>query len=116
MAAATASATATTTHRPLLQTMTPITTVVSIMTLRMLILAFWWDKPFNIVKLLEEERKSNSQILKKDSNSDSNMRARRRLNFAETSKCTVNASMVTLALMPMEPNNSRRRHISQATS
>jgi len=55
-------------------------------------------------------------MLKRDTNSDNNMRARRRLSCAETSRCTEAASLETPAHMLMVPINFRRRLISQATS
>jgi hypothetical protein len=53
---------------------------------------------------------------KKDNNSNNNTKARRRLNYAETLRCTVAASSVTPAHTHMVLTSFRRRHISQATS
>jgi len=97
-------------------TMRVNTTVGSIMTQKMLMLAFWLDKPFNTVKPLEAKRRSNSTMLRRDTNSDNNMRAKRRLSCAEILKCTEAASSVTPAPMHMDNTNFRRRLISQATS
>jgi hypothetical protein len=72
------------------------------------------DKLFNIVKQLEVERRSNSQMLKRDTNSNNSMRARRRLSFAETLRCTVTASTVTPAHTLMALISFKRRHIFQA--
>jgi len=113
-AAQTASATI---HQlPHLTVTTVSTTATSIMTQKMLMLAYWLDKPFNTVKPLEANRRENSIMPTRDSNSNNNMRAKRRLNCAETLKCTEAASSVTPAPMHMAHINFRRRLISQATS
>lgn len=68
------------------------------------------------VRQLEEPGKRISTMLKKDSNSNNNMKAKRKLNCAETLKCTVNANLVTLAHTLTEPTSSKRKPIFQATS
>jgi len=110
------AATIATTHQPAPPLMTMIMTIASIMTLKTPMQAFWLAKPFSTVKLPEVERRSNSTMLRKDFNSDNNTRAKRRLSCAETSRCTEAASLVTPAHTLTVPTNSRRKHISQATS
>lgn len=113
MEARTASVTTTTVDQLPLPTMTTIMTTASTMILRMLIQAWWLDKLFNIVKPQEVDRKNNSQTLMRDITSSNSMRWRRRLNCAETLRCTVAANMVTHAHMPTDPINSKRKHIFQ---
>jgi len=55
-------------------------------------------------------------MLRRDTSSDNNMRAKRRLSCAETLRCMEAASSVTPAHMHMVTTNFRRRLISQATS
>jgi len=55
-------------------------------------------------------------MLRREFNSDNNMKARRKPSFAETSRCTANADMVTPAHMLTDPTNSKRSLISQVTS
>jgi len=105
-----------TTHQLPHQTWTASTTVDSTMTQKTLTLTFLSDKHSNTVKPLEAKRRSNSTMLRRDSNSDNNMRARRRLSCAEISRCMAAASSVTPAHMHMDLTNFRRRPISQATS
>jgi len=69
----------------------------------------------SIAKQLEEERERLLETLKRDSNSNNNMKAKRKLNCAEISKCMDNANSVTLAHMHMVLISSKRKHISQAT-
>jgi len=64
----------------------------------------------------EEHRREDLTMQKKDSNSNNNMKARRKLNCAETLKCMVNANSETPAHMLMVPTNYKRKHIFQATS
>lgn len=64
----------------------------------------------------QEPRRESSTTLKRDTNSDNSMRARRKPSSARTSRCTADASMATTAHTHMEPNSFRERHISQATS
>lgn len=90
--------------------------VISITILKMLMQTTWLAKQISIVKQQEAERRSNSAMPTRDSNSSSNMKPRRRLSFAETSRCTTAASMETLAHMHMVPINFKRRHIFQAIS
>jgi len=67
-------------------------------------------------KQLEELERRYSRMPKRDSNSSNNMKQRRKLNCAETSKCMVHANSVILAHMLTESINFKRKHISQATS
>ena len=67
------------------------------------------------VRQLEEPGKRISTMLKRDSNSKCNMKAKRKLNCAETLKCTVNANSETPAHTPTEPISSKRKPIFQAT-
>jgi hypothetical protein len=92
------------------------TTTASIMTQKTPMLTFWLDKLFSTVKPPEVERRSNSTMLKKETNSDKTTKARRRLSYAETLRCTEAASLATPAHTLMVPINFRRRLISQATS
>lgn len=105
-----------TTHQLLHQHVIVIMTAASTMTQKMLMPTFWSDKPSTSVRPPEEWKRDNSTMLRRETNSDNNMRARRRLSCAETSRCTEAASLVTPAHMPMVPTNFRRRLISQATS
>lgn len=91
-------------------------TVNSIMTQKMLMPIFWLDKLTNTVKPQEVNRRNISTMQRKDLTSDNNMRANRRLNYAETSKCTETVSMVTPAHMHMANISFRRRPTFQATS
>jgi len=93
-----------------------ITNATSIMILRIQKPITSLDKLWCSVKQQEEVRKRHSTMLKRESNLDNNTRARRRLNYAETLWCTVNANMVTPAHTLMDTINSKRRHISQAIS
>jgi len=106
-----------TTHQQLHQTWTArSTTMDSTMTQKMLTPIFLLDKHSNTVKPPEAKRRDNSTMLKREPYSDNNMRARRRLSYAETSRCMEAASSVTPAHTHMDPTNFRRRPISQATS
>jgi len=60
--------------------------------------------------------RSNSLMLKRDSNSSSNTKARRKPNCAETSKCMDNANSATPAHTHTEHTSSKRRLTCQATS
>jgi len=70
----------------------------------------------NIAKQLEVPERRYSRMLRRDSNSNSNMSPKRKPSCAETSKCTAHANSVTLAHMLMENINSKRRPISQVIS
>jgi len=62
------------------------------------------------------ERRNNSTMLRTESNSDSSMKARRRLSYAGTLRCMALADMATPARMPMALTSCKRRPIFLATS
>lgn len=87
----------------------PVTMNMTTTIMKMLKLTNLLDKLLSTVRPQEVPERSTLVMLKRDSSLSNSMRAKRRLNYAETLRCMATASMETPAHTPMGISNSKRR-------